>query len=149
VPVFPRTLGAEAIERALGAPIPIVPIEPVPANALELGLVDIEEDVLRDEYELARATFSQRLCAWRLSRDDRFFESACQRYFDAARIVCVHWDDLAALTDAEIDYAFRLTRSVGGTTVGTRGTTAGPSRLAPFEHRHGLTVRFTDDSGPV
>src|SRR5690606_39151235 len=58
-------LPAGPLERAIGAPVPTVALEPPPENGIELGLLELEEEVLLDSYELARATFDSQLREWR------------------------------------------------------------------------------------
>jgi hypothetical protein len=66
---------ADALEQRLGRPVPTVPLEQPPANALELGLLELEEDVLRDAYTLASATFATTLRRWRRSLSTEAIET--------------------------------------------------------------------------
>lgn len=134
-------LSSGAIERHLGAPVPVVPLVPPPANALELGLLELEEEVLLDEYTLARDTFGTHLCAWRLSCDLGPLAALRRRYDeDGVAIERVRWDALAAMSDAEIDYACRVTKALGAHLVTIEPSRHVAARLEPHARRHGLAV---------
>ena len=70
--------------------------------------------------------------------------SLLRRRFDDAGIGIdiVKWDDLAAFSDDEVDYAFRVTKALGARALSTEISAAGPRRLAPAAGKHQLFVGF-------
>lgn len=143
-------LPADRLERAVGAPVPTVPIEPPPVDAIELGLLELEQEVLQDSYELARATYTAQLRDWRRTTS-LVPAGAVRRAWEAAglRIRFVAWDGLDRLTDAEIDYACRLAAAVGADAVVTDMPPAAAVRHASASYRVPLAIRNTAASAPL
>ena len=140
-------LSARTLERDLGAPVPTVSLEPPPDDGLELGLLELEEDVLRDAYELARDTFGAQLREWRMSAPLTPLQALRQAAADAGvAIELVDWPDLVALTDDELDYALRISQALGAPALCTALSVGGPRRLGPFARRQGARVSFQVDA---
>jgi sugar phosphate isomerase/epimerase len=140
-------LSGNTLDSILGVPVPTVPLEPPPADGVEFGLLELEEDVLRDSYELAKQTFDAQLRAWRttasLSPLERLRRS-CQNAGISIDVASV--PDLVRWSDDEVDYACRAARAVGARVLATRASLAGPRRLAPVARRHGVGLSFTGDA---
>lgn len=136
----------DTLEAALGAPVPTAPLEPPPADGLSFGLLEVEEDVLRDSYELAKQTFDVQLRAWRASVALAPLTDL-HRTWQAAgvSIEIVRVPDLILWSDDEVDYACRATRAVSARTLATRASLAGPRRLAPLARRHDVQLSFASD----
>lgn len=130
-------LHSAAVEDFLGVPRPTVPLEPPPADGIELGLLELEVEVLQDSYDLARETFERQLRQWRTSVPLAPL-SELRRAFDDAglRIEMVAWDHLTLLSDDELDYVFRTARMLGARAVTTGWPTGGLRRLAAAADRH-------------
>lgn len=140
----------EAIETWLGAPVPIVPLEPPPSDGdgLAFGLIDLEEEVLRDAYELAKATFDEQVRAWRTSVSLAGLEGLRRQLNDAdIRIAAVSWTDLAA-ADATVDHACRVAKAVGTRAIVTGFPLGGVERLARAAETHQMPIGL-DSSGEV
>jgi hypothetical protein len=136
----------DALERVLGAPVPTVPLEPPTPDALAFGLLELEEDVLRDSYELAKRTFDAQMQAWRSTVSLAPLDDLHRAWRDAGiSLEIVQVPDLVLWSDEEVDYACRVTRAVGARTLTTRASLAGPRRLAPAARRHNLRLSFMND----
>jgi hypothetical protein len=140
-------LSFDAIDTVLGAPVPTVPLEPPSTDGVTLGLLELEEDVLRDSYELAKQTFDAQLRAWRTSASLTplgRFRLAWQSAGVSIDVVSI--PDLALWTDDEVDHACRAARAAGARVVATRASFAGAPRLAVPARRHDLLLSFIGDS---
>ena len=134
-------LRAQPVETYLGAPVLPPAVTAPPGKAAEAGLVELEQEVLRDSLELAKKTFASNLRSWRASVDLARAAALRRRYEEAGvRIEIVKWDNLGAMADEELDYAFRLTKALGGRALSTEISAAGPPRLAPVAERHQMFV---------
>jgi sugar phosphate isomerase/epimerase len=135
-------LRAQPVEAWLGAPV-LPPTAKAPARGSDSGLLDTEKEVLRESYEQAQKTFAARLAEWRASADVGRLAAFRRQYEDAGvHIEIVKWDDLARMTDAELDYAFRASKALGARALSTEISAAGPPRVAPFAAQHELMVGF-------
>ena len=141
-------ISMDAIEAALGAPAPTVPLEPPPADGVSFGLLELEEDVLRDSYDLAKQTFDAQLRTWRQSTSLAPL-AALARSWQAGgvSIDVVTVPELSLWSDEEVDYACRVARAVGTPVICTPLSIAGPRRLAPVARRHGVVLSFA--GGPM
>ena len=100
--------------------------------------------MLRESAELARKTFVAQLAGWRTVVDLSRLSLLRRRFDDAGiGIDIVAWDDLAAFSDDEVDYAFRVTKALGARALSTgisagapRGATAGKPQLFVGSHGH-------------
>jgi hypothetical protein len=139
----------ETLEAVLNAPVPTTPLEPPPADGLTFGLLELEEEVLRDSYELARQTFDARLRAWRVTASMSPLERH-RRVWETVGIAVdvVSAPDLVRWSDDEVDYACRAARAVGARVLATRASLAGPRRLTPFARRHDVVLSFIGDREP-
>lgn len=136
----------DTLEAVLGAPVPTAPLEPPPADGLALGLLELEEDVLRDSYERAKQTFDAQVRAWRASVALAPLAALHRTWQNAGvSIAIVRVPDLVLWSDDEVDYACRATHAVGARTLTTRASLAGPRRLAPLASRHNVQLSFTND----
>ena len=93
----------DAIERALGAPDMATRIGPPPRNAVELGLLELEEEVLQEEYDMVRATLIERRRTWQQSAE-----------LDAAAAIGRQWREagvpirFVTCKPADADFAARI-----------------------------------------
>jgi hypothetical protein len=130
-------LHSVAVEAFLGAPRPTVPLEPPPVDGIELGLLELELEVLQDSYDLARETFERQLRQWRASVPLAPLTELRRAFDDAGvRIEMMAWDHLTLLSDDELDYVFRAARMIGARAVTTGWPTGGLRRLASAADRH-------------
>ena len=58
-------LSAQPVETFLGAPVLPAGARPAQPEGVEQGLIPLEEEVLRDSFDLARKTFAAQLARWR------------------------------------------------------------------------------------
>jgi len=139
-------ISMDAIETELGVPAPTVPLEPPPTDGVSFGLLELEEDVLRDAYDLARQSFDAQVRAWRLSTSVAPL-AALTRPWQAAGIgidmVTIPY--LAPWTDEELDYACRVARSIGAHRLSTPLSIAAQRRLTPMARHHGILLSFVVD----
>jgi hypothetical protein len=140
-------LDVRAVEAHLGAPVEPALLHP-PEEDYETGLLPIEEEVFQDELDLARRTFAALVREWRGSVSLAPLE-ACRRLFDEAgvHVAILWWDDLASVSDGEVDYGFRVARALGARALSTDLSMSGPRRLGPFADRHELFVAFRGQEG--
>jgi hypothetical protein len=131
------------VETLLGVPaLPAISMA-LPEDAFESGLHPLEEEVLQDELELARTTFSGRRQRWRGAVSLGPLAALRRRYEAAGvRIEIVHWDGLVFLSDEEVDYGFRLAAALGARALSTDLVIGGPRRLGPFAERHRMWIGF-------
>ena len=136
----------DTLEIELEAPVPTVPIEPPPADGLAFGLLELEEDVLRDSYELAKQTFDAQVQAWRTTVALAPLADLRRVWHEAdVSIEIVRVPHLVLWSDDEVDYACRVARAVGARTLTTCASLAGPRRLVALADRHDLQLSFTND----
>lgn len=137
----------KTLERVLGAPVPTVPLEPPPADGLAFGLLELEEDVLRDSYDLAKGTFDTQMRAWRSTVSLAQLLDLRQAWRSAGvSFTIVRIPDLVSWSDDETGYAFRLAEALGARVVATRASLSGPRRLSPLARRHGISLSFEGHS---
>jgi hypothetical protein len=140
----------DAIETFLGAPVPIVPLDPPPSDGegLALGLIDLEEEVLRDAYNLAKATFDEQVRAWRASVSLAGLDGLRRRLNEAdVGVVSMTWADLGAAADADLHHACRVATTLGARAIVTSFPPAdGVGRLARVAQAHQLRIGL-DSSG--
>ena len=143
-------LPAGPLERAIGAPVPTVALEPPPENGIELGLLELEEEVLQDSYELARATFDAQLREWRRATS-LAPAGAIRRSWEAAGrpIRFVAWAGLDRLSDIEVDYACRFAAALGAGAIVSDLPSAAAVRLASMRCRVPIAVRNAPTLGPL
>lgn len=112
------SLDGNLVECWLGRPEPIVPLEPPGEDGVSAGLLEIEEEVFRDAYELARRTFDAALEAWRREVSLTCLAEA-HRLFDAAgiEVLSVDWRRVALRSDADFQHARRSSRELGSHTL--------------------------------
>lgn len=135
-------LRAQPVEAWLGAPA-LPASAKAPARGADSGLLETEKEVVRESYEQAQKTFAAQLAAWRGTIDVGRLAAFRRQYEDAGvRIEIVKWDDLARMTDDELDYAFRVSKALGARALSTEISAAGPGRVAAVAHRHQLLVGF-------
>ena len=134
-------LRAQPIESFLGAPALPASAQPAPPQGVEQGLIPLEEEVLEESFELARRTFAGQLARWRTSVDLARL-APLRRQFEVAGVAVeiLEWEDLAAFTYDEIDYAFRVAKALGARALSTETSSAGARRLAPAAAMHQLRV---------
>lgn len=134
-------LHATVVEAFLDAPVPTVALEPPAVDGIELGLLELEEEVLQDSYELAKHTFDTQLRQWRESVPLAPL-ATWRRDWDAAGIVihAVQWDGLAGWSDDEVDYAGRVSNRIGARVLATDLPRAGIGRLAGLAEPHALKL---------
>jgi sugar phosphate isomerase/epimerase len=136
-------LRAQPVEAWLGAPVMPAAAKAAPTEGAEGGLLEIEQDVLRESYELAQRTFAGQLADWRASVDLAKLAAFRRQYEDAGvRIEIVKWDAIDRMGEREIDYAFRASKALGARAMSTEISAIGPRRLAPFAESHQLFVGF-------
>jgi hypothetical protein len=140
-------LDVRAVETFLGAPIEPALLHP-PEEDYETGLLPIEEEVFRDELALARHTFAASVRTWRASVSLAPLD-ACRRRFEEAgvRVAILRWEDLASVSDGEVEYGFRVARALGARAVSTDLSMSGPRRLGPLADRHEMFVAFRGQEG--
>jgi sugar phosphate isomerase/epimerase len=132
-------LRGQPIETFLGVPVMPPAATAGPDEGAAGGLIDLEQEVLRDARELARKTFADNLRQWRRSVDLTPLASLRKQYADAGVLIeIVKWDDIAMMADEEIDYCFRVAKALGARAVSTEISAHGPKRLAPFAEKHWL-----------
>lgn len=139
-------LSGETLDSILGVPVPTVPLEPPPADGLALGLLELEEDVLRDSYELARQSFDAQVRSWRATvslAPLADLRRSCQNAGVTIDVVSI--PDLNLWSDKEVDYACRATRAAGARVLATRAS-PGPRHLVPFAHRHDVLLSFVGET---
>lgn len=143
-------VSAGPLERSIGAPVPTVPLEPPPADGIEFGLLELEEEVLRDSYELARATHDAQLREWRRATS-LAPAGALRRAWEHAGLPIrfVAWDGLDRLSDVEVDYACRLAAAVGADAVVAAMPARAAARHATGPYRVPIAIRNTPVLGPV
>jgi sugar phosphate isomerase/epimerase len=133
-------LRAQPVETFLG--IPTAPVgTQADSGGAEVGT--IEEELFKESAQMARQAFEARVRDWRGSVAlDR--ASALRQQYDAAgvQIQIVKWDNIIGMSDAEIDYAFRLTKALGATALSTEIAAAGTDRLGQFADKHELRVGY-------
>jgi sugar phosphate isomerase/epimerase len=140
-------LDAGVIERVLGAPVEPALLHP-PEESYETGLLPIEEEVFEDELALARSTCAAHVREWRRTVPLGPLDPFRRQYEDAGiGIEIVRWDDLASLSDVEVEYGFRAAMALGARALSTELSTGGPRRLGPFADRHQLFVGFRGQEG--
>jgi sugar phosphate isomerase/epimerase len=140
-------LDARAVEAWLGAPPEPALLHP-PEDSFETGLLPIEEEVFRDELDLARSTFAGYVRDWRRTVALGPLDSARDRLIDAgARVEGLRWHGLADLADDEIELAFRMASSLGARVLLTEASLRGGSRLAPLAARCQMTIGFQGEEG--
>jgi hypothetical protein len=136
----------DTLEVVLGAPVPTAPLEPPPADGLAFGLLELEEDVLRDSYELAKRTFDVQVRAWRATVPLAPLADLRQVWQTAGvSIEVVTVPDLVLWSDDEVDYACRAARATGARALTTHASLAGPRRLGPLASRQDLQLSFSND----
>jgi hypothetical protein len=141
-------LGAQSIETMLGAPVLPASARPGPAKGIEQGLIPLVEEVLQESFELARKTYKAQLARWRGAADLARLAPLRRQFDDAGvRIEIVRWDDLAAFTDDEVDYAFCVSKALGARALSTDLSGSGPRVLAPAAGRHEMFVGFHGGEG--
>jgi hypothetical protein len=143
-----RTFAIEAapLERLLGAPVPTVPLEPPPADGVAFGLLELEEDVLRDSYELARETFQGQLRAWRTDARTDALDTLRQDWQrDDVSFGLLHVPDLVLWNDDEVEYACRVARALGAGVLSTRRSLGGSARLATVSGALGIRLTIESD----
>lgn len=137
----------QTLEVVLGAPVPTVPLEPPPADGLAVGLLELEEDVLRDSYDLARRTFDGQVRSWRTTASFAPVVELGRKWRSAGvSIDIVRAPDLILWSAEEVAYTFRAARALGARVVTTRAALAVPRRLAPFARETGLVLSLEADS---
>jgi hypothetical protein len=137
-------LGAEAVERALGAPILPASAKTAPDEGIEGGLLELEQEVLRESFDLARATFEEQLRTWRSSVDLDGFVSIGRRFERAGvGIAVAAWERLQPLPDAELEYVFRVSKAMGARAMATEASAGLARRLARFVARYEMSVGLT------
>jgi sugar phosphate isomerase/epimerase len=140
-------LSGDTLDSILGVPVATVPLEPPPADGLALGLLELEEDVLRDSYELARHSFDAQIRAWRATVSLAPLADLQRTWRNAGvSIDVVSVPDLGLWSDDEVDYACRAARAAGARVLATRASLAGPRRVAPFAHRHDVLLSFVGET---
>jgi sugar phosphate isomerase/epimerase len=78
---------------------------------------------------------------WRASVDLVPLVHLRRQYEDAGvQIEIVKWDDIAAMSDPEIDYCFRVATLLGARAISTEISPEAASRLAPFAEKHQMMV---------
>jgi sugar phosphate isomerase/epimerase len=136
-------LRAQPVEAWLGAPVMPPAAKAAPTEGAQGGLLEIEEDVLRESFELAQKTFAARLADWRAAVDLAKLTAFRRQYEDAGvRIEIVKWDAIDRMDEREIEYAFRVSKALGARALSTEISAVGPRRLAPFAEQHQLVVGF-------
>lgn len=125
-------LDAGLLEVWLGRPQPIVPLIPPEDDDLT-GLLELEEDVLRDSYELARSTFEASLGQWRRSVSLSPARRIQRTLLDAGLSVAgVDWRDFALDDALQARYACDATAAVGAYRLAVRYSARDPVHLGPF-----------------
>jgi len=96
----------------------------------------------RKEYEAAQEAAREEQRQWRLSAPMTKFEEFRQMYNDAG--VNIHLAKMRPLnwSDEEIDYAFRVAKTLGARGVGEEISEEACRRLAPFAEKHDMYVYF-------
>lgn len=131
-------LDGRLAEAALGAPVPTVPLEPVPEDAAAFGLLDLEKEVLTDAYELARESFDAQLRAWRATvslAPLAEFRQVTQSTGVAIDVLAM--PGLAAWTPDQIDYICRVAHSLDARFIASDAH-AGLDNVTTAARRHGL-----------
>lgn len=140
-------LDVAVLDRVLGAPVPTVPLEPPPDNGMAFGLLELEEDVLRDSYELARQTFDVQLRAWRTgTRLDALDDMRHAWHRAGVTLDILHAPDLVTSPDEDLIHACRLAAAIGARVVSTTMSPGGLSRLAPIARHQGVRLSPTGDA---
>jgi hypothetical protein len=136
-----------AVEGMLGAPAAPALWLPSPGEALEAGLLAIEEEMLDDERDLARQSFAARLRGWRSAAPLAPLGRLRARASAAGtRFGIVSWDDLAAMPAEEADYAFRVAHALGASALSTAFSFEGLVGLAATAQRHRIAVGLRGDA---
>jgi sugar phosphate isomerase/epimerase len=149
--VHVSVVDAAFIEQTLGAPV-----EPDILNPPELdeehGLIPLEQVVFDEALAVGRAAFAAQVRTWRVAADLTPLADLRRTWDDAGvRIATIHWPNLTALSDEEVEYAFRAATAVGAGAIATELSLGAPQRLAPVAERHGVTIAFHahDDADPM
>ena len=135
------------IERMLGAPVPAVPLEDVPENAMALGLLELEEEVFRDAYLLAHQSLEQQLHAWRVSAPLGALASL-RRTAQAAGvgIDVISIAGLASWPAASLDFIGRAASALGARVVSVKAPPANAARLAGTMRHQDVRTALVFDS---
>jgi hypothetical protein len=139
-------LDARLVEALLGAPPEPVLLRP-PDDGFETGLLPEEEEVFREELEISRATFAARVRDWRLHVSLAPLDPIRRRLESAGVGLILVWDDLAALSDAELEFAFCTARALGAAVIAAELTARGARRIGSAAERHQLRVGFHGQEG--
>lgn len=133
-------LRAQPVETFLG--IPTAPAGTrADSGGAEVGT--IEEELFRESADMARRAFEAQVRTWRGSVALDRIATLRQQYDNAGvRIQIVKWDGIITMSDAEIDYAFRLTKALGAEALSTEIAATGTDRLGQFADRHELRVGY-------
>jgi hypothetical protein len=127
--------------------MPTVPLEPPPADGLTLGLLELEEDVFRDSYELARETFDTQLRLWRTALSADALENLRRDISgDDVTIAGIFCPGLKSLSDADVNGVCRIARALGARSISIPLPLAPSVRFGGFADRHGLPLAFSSSS---
>lgn len=138
------------LERALGAPAAVAPIEPPPVDSLALGLLELEEQVLRDSYVLAATTLRAHLREWRRAVDVAALEPL-RRDWHAAGLTFDIITASGAMTWSadEQHYVCRLAAALEARIISVSGVPAvstEPAAGSPFPEVSGVRVSLVNDA---
>lgn len=145
---FAVVLDGDALEAMLGAPVPTVPLDPplVDGAGLAFGLLDLEEDVLRDSYALAKDTHDAHVRTWRETVSLAPLATMHQSTrMHGPAIAAVYWNALASFASDALDHAWRLSSMLGVTHLATTASVDGAHTLATACERQQIPVAVTPD----
>jgi len=136
-------LRGQPIETVLGVPVMSAAAQATPKEGADGGLLELEQEVLKEAAAQAKQTFASQRRTWRGSVDLAPLARLRQQYESAGVLIeIVKWDDLAVMSDEELDYAFRVSRALGARALSTEISAAGPRRIGPVADKHQLFVGF-------
>jgi sugar phosphate isomerase/epimerase len=137
---------ARAIEAFLGVPPEPALLHP-PDDGFETGLLPEEEEVFREELAISRATFEARVREWRVGTSLAPLDPIGRSIEAAGLHLILRWDDLAVLSDPELEVAFCMARALKARIIAAELTALGARRIGPVAERHQLRVGFHGQEG--